>query len=167
MNVWCSALLALLLGGCASSNPHVEGQALVPVSPIFAPEPVVLPEPVLLPEPVGLPPLVPFILGRQAPVRSAQPQNAPAATRPSQTQDPQPGAGQQPSMEERASHQGPPPVLTLRERPECEPQPVPHRGGHDHHDWCADTFPPNRFPGHDIYIGGKRFDALQVGVNVL
>ncbi|MCP3164931.1 DUF6310 domain-containing protein [Myxococcus sp. QH3KD-4-1] len=35
------------------------------------------------------------------------------------------------------------------------------------HDTCADTFPPNRFPGKDVFINGKRFDALQVGANVL
>jgi len=35
------------------------------------------------------------------------------------------------------------------------------------HDRCADAFPPNRFPGHDVLVNGKRFDALQVGKRVL
>jgi hypothetical protein len=29
------------------------------------------------------------------------------------------------------------------------------------------VIPPNRFPGHDVLVNGKRFDALQVGVRVL
>ena len=62
---------------------------------------------------------------------------------------------------------GPPPAVTTQRRPECEPVPRPHRGGDALHDWCADTFPPNRFPGHDVLVNGKRFDALQVGVRVL
>jgi hypothetical protein len=32
---------------------------------------------------------------------------------------------------------------------------------------CADKFPPNRYPGMDVFVGGERFDALQVGVRVL
>jgi uncharacterized protein DUF6310 len=53
------------------------------------------------------------------------------------------------------------------EHPECQPVPVPHLGGDATHDRCADVFPPNRFPGHDVLVNGKRFDALQVGVPVL
>jgi len=34
-------------------------------------------------------------------------------------------------------------------------------------DWCSDVIPPNRFPGHDVLVNGKLFDALQVGVRVL
>ncbi|WP_341868260.1 DUF6310 domain-containing protein [Corallococcus sicarius] len=49
----------------------------------------------------------------------------------------------------------------------CEPVPVPHAGEDDPHDECADTFPPNRYPGMDVLVGGVRFDALQVGVRVL
>lgn len=51
--------------------------------------------------------------------------------------------------------------------PECRPIPVPHLGGDEAHNECADKFPPNRFPGHDVLVGGKHFDALQVGVRVL
>jgi hypothetical protein len=51
--------------------------------------------------------------------------------------------------------------------PECAVIPVPHAGGDDAHDECADKFPPNRYPGMDVLVGGARFDALQVGVRVL
>jgi hypothetical protein len=44
---------------------------------------------------------------------------------------------------------------------------VPHRGGDDPHNECADRFPPNYYPGKDVLVDGKRFDALQVGVRVL
>jgi len=51
--------------------------------------------------------------------------------------------------------------------PECRPVPVPHAGEDDPHNECADQFPPNRYPGMDVLVGGVRFDALQVGVRVL
>ncbi|MDY7227037.1 DUF6310 domain-containing protein [Hyalangium rubrum] len=51
--------------------------------------------------------------------------------------------------------------------PECEPIPIPHAGKDDPHDECADKFPPNRYPGMDVLVGGVRFDALQVAVRVL
>jgi len=57
--------------------------------------------------------------------------------------------------------------VTLERRPECQPIPVPHAGGDDPHDECADKFPPNRYPGMDVLMGGVRFDALQVGVRML
>jgi hypothetical protein len=44
---------------------------------------------------------------------------------------------------------------------------VPHLGGDDLHDECADKFPPNRYPGMDVRVDGKHFDALQVGVRKL
>jgi hypothetical protein len=44
---------------------------------------------------------------------------------------------------------------------------VPHRGGDDPHNECADRVPPNRYPGKDVLVNGKRFDALQVGARVL
>ena len=61
----------------------------------------------------------------------------------------------------------PPPPDTRPRRPSCEPMPVRHAGGDDPHNECADKFPPNRYPGNDVLVGGKRFDALQVGVRVL
>jgi hypothetical protein len=53
------------------------------------------------------------------------------------------------------------------DHPECRPVPVAHAGEDDPHNECADKFPPNRYPGMDVLVGGKRFDALQVGVLVL
>jgi hypothetical protein len=44
---------------------------------------------------------------------------------------------------------------------------VPHEGKDDAHNKCADQFPPNRYPGMDVLVGGVSFDALQVGVRVL
>ncbi|WP_414654182.1 DUF6310 domain-containing protein [Hyalangium sp.] len=44
---------------------------------------------------------------------------------------------------------------------------MPHAGEDDPHDECADKFPPNRYPGMDVRVGGVRFDALQAGVRVL
>ncbi|WP_434386595.1 DUF6310 domain-containing protein [Melittangium boletus] len=61
-----------------------------------------------------------------------------------------------------------PPGLSEQERrSRCEPIPVKHRGGDDAHDRCADMFPPNRYPGMDVLVDGKHFDALQVGARVL
>jgi len=57
--------------------------------------------------------------------------------------------------------------VTLERRPECQPILVPHAGGDVPHNECADKFPPNRYPGMDVFVGGERFDALQVGVRVL
>jgi hypothetical protein len=61
----------------------------------------------------------------------------------------------------------PPPPETKPRRPECEPIPVRHAGEDVPHNECADKFPPNRYPGMDVFVGGERFDALQVGVRVL
>ncbi|MFP2902663.1 DUF6310 domain-containing protein [Corallococcus sp. 4LFB] len=61
-----------------------------------------------------------------------------------------------------------PPVPVDRTRhASCEPVPVPHAGEDNAHNECADKFPPNRYPGNDVLVNGKRFDALQVGVRVL
>jgi hypothetical protein len=72
---------------------------------------------------------------------------------------------------ETAGQDWPPPLppepLERECRRRCEAVPVPHRGGDDAHNTCADTFPPNRYPGKDVLVDGKHFDALQVGVRVL
>jgi hypothetical protein len=60
-----------------------------------------------------------------------------------------------------------PPEVTERARHRCEPIPKPHAGEDDAHNECADKFPPNRYPGMDVLVGGVSFDALQVGVRVL
>jgi hypothetical protein len=46
-------------------------------------------------------------------------------------------------------------------RPECRPVPVPRASKDDPHNECADKFPPNRYPGMDVSVGGIRFDALR------
>ncbi|WP_370450822.1 DUF6310 domain-containing protein [Corallococcus sp. CA047B] len=58
----------------------------------------------------------------------------------------------------------PPVPVDQTGRASCEPVPVPHAGEDDPHNECADRFPPNRYPGMDVLVGGVRFDALQVGV---
>ncbi|MCP3059552.1 DUF6310 domain-containing protein [Myxococcus sp. K38C18041901] len=62
---------------------------------------------------------------------------------------------------------GPPELRTRERRPDCKPVPVPHAGDDAAHNECADKFPPNRYPGMDVIVGGERFDALQVGASVL
>ncbi|MBZ4408753.1 DUF6310 domain-containing protein [Myxococcus sp. XM-1-1-1] len=62
---------------------------------------------------------------------------------------------------------GPTEPVASERRPDCKPVPVPHAGEDAAHDECADKFPPNRYPGMDVLVGGKRFDALQVGARVL
>jgi len=90
------------------------------------------------------------------------PETAPAPQKPS------------PKKRPRPEPKGPdfPPVgptdVTERERRRrCEPIPEPHAGKDDAHNKCADQFPPNRYPGMDVLVGGVSFDALQVGVRVL
>ena len=57
----------------------------------------------------------------------------------------------------------PPPERMERERrPECRPQRVPHLGGSDPHNTCADRVPQNNFSGWDVLVNGKNFDALQL-----
>ncbi|WP_241759143.1 DUF6310 domain-containing protein [Pyxidicoccus parkwayensis] len=90
------------------------------------------------------------------------PQTKPAPQEPSANRKPKP---------EPSGQDGFPPVptepLERDRRPECRPVPVPHAGEDVPHNECADRFPPNRYPGNDVLVGGKRFDALQVGARVL
>ncbi|RKG70239.1 hypothetical protein D7V80_05795 [Corallococcus sp. CA054B] len=61
-----------------------------------------------------------------------------------------------------------PPVPVGRSRRDnCEPIPVNHRGGNDPHNKCADKIPNNSFPGWDVFVNGKNFDALQLTTRVL
>jgi hypothetical protein len=52
-------------------------------------------------------------------------------------------------------------------RPDCKPIPVPHRGGDDGHNLCADKIPNNNFAGWDVLVNGKNFDALQLATRTL
>ncbi|RKH34651.1 hypothetical protein D7Y13_12735 [Corallococcus praedator] len=63
---------------------------------------------------------------------------------------------------------GPPPSPEPHERRlECTPRPVPHLGGDALHNLCADKVPKNEFPGSDVLVNGKRFDALQLRQRLL
>jgi hypothetical protein len=61
----------------------------------------------------------------------------------------------------------PPEPLERERRPECKPQRVPHLGGNDPHNKCADKIPQNSFPGWDVLVNGKHFDALQLATRTL
>ncbi|WP_370457329.1 DUF6310 domain-containing protein [Corallococcus sp. AB038B] len=61
----------------------------------------------------------------------------------------------------------PPVPVDRTRRASCEPVPVPRASKDGPHNECADRFPPNRYPGMDVSVGGVRFDALQVGAWVL
>ena len=52
-------------------------------------------------------------------------------------------------------------------REECKPKPVPHKGEWDPHNRCADLVPGNGFPGWDVLVNGKSFDALQPAARML
>ncbi|MGE6760040.1 DUF6310 domain-containing protein [Corallococcus interemptor] len=45
-------------------------------------------------------------------------------------------------------------------RPECRPVLGPPRGGNDPHNECADKIRGNSFPGFNVLINGKHYDAL-------
>ncbi|AFE06928.1 hypothetical protein COCOR_06440 [Corallococcus coralloides DSM 2259] len=55
-----------------------------------------------------------------------------------------------------------------RERnPNCHPRRVPHLGGNDLHNKCADRIPRNTFSGWDALVDGKNFDGLQGATRML
>ena len=58
-------------------------------------------------------------------------------------------------------------ALVEQDDPRCKPVPVPHLGGHDPHNQCADLMPDNSFPGWDVLVNGKNFDALQLATRTL
>ncbi|WP_308686704.1 DUF6310 domain-containing protein [Stigmatella ashevillensis] len=61
----------------------------------------------------------------------------------------------------------PPVTSDSSERPECRPVPVPHAGGNDPHNDCADLLPQNDFQGWDVLVNGKQFDALVLATRTL
>ena len=75
-----------------------------------------------------------------------------------------------PRPQESPGSDGPPPrppeSPAQARRPECEPIPVPHLGGNNLHNKCADKIPHNGFPGFDVLVNGKHFDALQLQLPV-
>ncbi|NNC03530.1 hypothetical protein HJC10_11830 [Corallococcus exiguus] len=81
-------------------------------------------------------------------------------------------AKSEPKLEPEPAGQGrqppvPPVPVDRTRRASCEPVPVPRASKDGPHNECADRFPPNRYPGMDVSVGGVRFDALQVGAWVL
>jgi hypothetical protein len=146
----CTALL-FLLSACATTEPQKNKPKQY--NQLVAPwlEPLVMPKPIapVLPAPVGLTPPVAVMVD------------------PGGEMQQEPEANPTPEKS-RANRRGPPaPVTAERRRPECEPRPVSHAGEDDAHNECADKYPPNRYPGNDVLVDGKRFDALQVGARVL
>ena len=79
----------------------------------------------------------------------------------------QPRAAKAPAREPSPQKQ-PPSALVEEDDPRCKPIPLPrHLGGHDSHNECADKMPNNSFPGGDVYVNGKNFDALQLVTRTL
>jgi hypothetical protein len=68
---------------------------------------------------------------------------------------------------EPAPQKQPASALTQEDDPKCKPIPVPHLGGNDPHNQCADRIPNNSFPGWDVFVNGKNFDALQLTTRTL
>ena len=99
---------------------------------------------------------------RPAPETRPVPETAPAPQKPSPEKrpEPEPKGPDFPPV-------GPTDISERERRRRCEPIPEPHAGEDDAHNRCADQFPPNRYPGMDVFVGGVSFDALQVGVRVL
>ena len=79
-----------------------------------------------------------------------------AQPRPAKAQARQPSPQKQPAS-----------ALAQEDDPKCKPIPVPHLGGNDPHNKCADLMPNNSFPGWDVFVNGKNFDALQLATRTL
>ena len=63
---------------------------------------------------------------------------------------------------------GPTDITERERRRRCEPVPAKrHLGGNKLHDQCADSIPNNSFPGRDVFVNGKNFDALQLAARTL
>ena len=80
----------------------------------------------------------------------------------------QPRATKAPAREPSPRKQSETALTQEEDDPRCKPIPLPrHRGGHDPHNECADKMPGNTFPGGDVYVNGKNFDALQLATRTL
>jgi hypothetical protein len=90
------------------------------------------------------------------------PETTPAPQEPSPKQRPKPGP-KGPDFPPL----GPIETSERERRRKCEPIPVPHWGGDDDHNKCADKIPNNSFPGWDVFVNGKNFDALQLATRTL
>ncbi len=99
---------------------------------------------------------------RPLPEVKPAPETKPTPQEPSPKQKPKPGP-KGPDFPPL----GPVEVTERDRRPECKPIPVPHRGGNDDHNKCADRIPFNSFPGWDVRVNGKDYDGLQLIVRTL
>ncbi len=99
---------------------------------------------------------------RPAPEARPLPETKPAPQEPSPKKrpEPEPKGPDLPPL-------GPIETSERERRRKCEPIPVPHRGGNDDHNKCADKIPNNSFPGWDVLVNGKSFDALQLATRTL
>ena len=101
-------------------------------------------------------------------LEGSYPENAKPAPVPTPvTQEPSAEAAPQP---EKSPSRTDPPVSVEPPgpgRPECVPRPVPHLGGDALHNHCADRVPQRDFPGSDVVVNGKSFDAVQIRARVL
>ncbi len=82
----------------------------------------------------------------------------------------EPSPKDRPTPEPRGPDLPPPGTTNLldsQRRPECRPSPTRHRGGNGTHDRCADLMPGNNFPGSDVLVNGKNFDAMQLATGTL
>ncbi|WPB74972.1 DUF6310 domain-containing protein [Archangium violaceum] len=99
---------------------------------------------------------------RPAPETRPVPEAAPAPQKPPPEKRPKP--------EPKGPYfppEGPTDISERERRRRCEPIPVPHRGGNDDHNKCADNIPNNSFPGRDVIVNGKQFDALRLFTRTL
>jgi hypothetical protein len=156
--------VAVVVAGCTTSQEAPEAYAWAPVRPPAVPG-------------AGLPARGqpgqgrPQSLPRSPHQRELPPTREPGlwagdSPRASQELEPEPEAN--PTPKRSGSNRGPPAPLTAeRRRPECGPIPVPHAGGDDAHNKCADRIKNNSFPGWDVLVNGKQFDALVLATRTL
>jgi hypothetical protein len=107
--------------------------------------------------------------GLDAYERSASRENGKpkAQTRPSNKQEPVVNGEPKPEGSPLGRDWLPPISSDPSERPECKPIPGPPRGGNDPHNKCADKILDNDFPGLNVLVNGKHFDALVLATRTL
>jgi hypothetical protein len=88
-------------------------------------------------------------------------------TRPSSEQEPVANQKPEPKGGPLGRDWLPPISSDPSERPECKPIPGPPRGGNDPHNECADKIRGNDFPGLNVFVNGKHFDALVLSTRTL
>lgn len=88
-----------------------------------------------------------------------------AQTRHSSAQDPV--SNNAPTSRDLGRDWLPPESSDPSERPECKPFPGPPRGGNEPHNECANKVPGNNFPGQNVFVNGKHFDALTLATRTL